>query len=110
MFNSWVSLLLLSSLRNKTQHLAPRTPRARASHPAPRLAPQPAPRASRPAPRLAQDRQPILHEDEAGRLALNPRTHQLRRNFIFNRNFLGDTHSGYAIDYDDGKWPPAPWP
>ena len=47
---------------------------------------------------------------EAGRLALNPRTHQLRRNFIFNRNFLGDTHSGYAIDYDDGKCPPAPWP
>lgn len=49
------------------------------------------------------DRQPIVHDDEAGRVALNPATHQLRKNFIFNKNWLGTTNSGYSVDYDDGS-------
>ena len=44
------------------------------------------------------DRQPVVHDDDAGDVALNPRTHQIRRNFIFNRNWLGRTNSGYSID------------
>lgn len=49
------------------------------------------------------DRQPIVHDDEAGQVALNPATHQLRKNFIFNKNWLGSTNSGYSVDYDDGS-------
>ena len=49
------------------------------------------------------DRQPIVHDDVAGEVALNPLTHQIHKNFIFNRNWLGSTNSGYSIDYDDGS-------
>ena len=49
------------------------------------------------------DRQPIVHEDTEGKTAINPAMHHLVRNFIFNRNWLGDTRSGYSIDYDDGS-------
>ena len=38
------------------------------------------------------DRQPVVHDDDAGEVALNPRTHQIRRNFIFNRN-SGNYHN-----------------
>jgi hypothetical protein len=48
---------------------------------------------------VAWDRQPVVY-DEAGSegkvQALNPQTHQIRRNFIFNRNWLGSTNSGYC--------------
>jgi hypothetical protein len=44
-----------------------------------------------------------VHDDDAGHVALNPATHELRRNFIFNRNWLGTTNSGYSVDYDDGS-------
>lgn len=38
---------------------------------------------------------------EGKSVGINPQTHQLRRNFIFNRNWLGQTSSGYSVDYDD---------
>lgn len=65
------------------------------------------------------DRQPIVHDassddhslgsadgssaDGDGRYAISPLTHQLRGNFIMNRNWLGTTRSGYCVDYDDGS-------
>lgn len=53
------------------------------------------------------DRQPIIHDSDGseggGRYAIDPTTHQLRRNFIMNTNWIGTTHSGYSIDWDDGS-------
>jgi hypothetical protein len=40
---------------------------------------------------------------EGKSVGINPQTHQLRQNFIFNRNWLGQTSSGYSVDYDDGS-------
>ena len=41
------------------------------------------------------DRQPIIRRDEeTSAFAIDPATHQLRSNFIFNTNFLGKTNSG----------------
>ena len=60
-----------------------------------RLAPRPDPH---------RDRQPIVHDATGtGELAINPAVHQIRGNFFMNRNWLGDTRSGYSIDYDDGS-------
>lgn len=47
--------------------------------------------------------EPIVHHDALGALAIDPATHQIRNNFIFNRNWLGSTNSGYSIDWDDGS-------
>lgn len=49
------------------------------------------------------DRQPIVHDDDEGNLAINPKVHHLRHNFIMNTNWLGTTKSGYSVDYDDGS-------
>lgn len=51
-----------------------------------------------------RDRQPIVHDaTDTGDIAIYPAVHQIERNFIMNRNWLGDTRSGYCIDYDDGS-------
>ena len=51
-----------------------------------------------------RDRQPIIHDaTDTGDLAIYPAVHQIRGNFFMNRNWLGDTRSGYSIDYDDGS-------
>ena len=50
------------------------------------------------------DRQPLLYTDESGNVSIVPKTHQLRRNFIFNSNFgQGGTNSGYCVDWDDAS-------
>lgn len=53
------------------------------------------------------DRQPIVHDGESGgpsgKYAIDAATHQLRRNFIMNKNWLGTTNSGYSVDWDDGS-------
>ena len=49
------------------------------------------------------DRQPIVHDGDDGNVAINPKVHMLRHNFIMNTNWLGRTNSGYSIDYDDGS-------
>ena len=40
------------------------------------------------------DRQPIVHDDDSGKPAIDPKTHQLRGNFIMNKNWIGGTNSG----------------
>ena len=56
------------------------------------------------------DRQPVIHDSDAAdtgvaaeTLQLSPHFHQLRQNFVMNRNWLGTTRSGYCVDYDDGS-------
>ena len=52
------------------------------------------------------DRQPWLYsktDQPGGELALSPGTHQLRANFIFNTNFLGQSNGMYCFDHDDGS-------
>eukprot|EP00040_Diaphanoeca_grandis_P016432 m.84756 g.84756 ORF g.84756 m.84756 type:complete len:1009 (-) comp25800_c0_seq1:252-3278(-) len=49
------------------------------------------------------DRQPIVRGDATSGYEIVPKTHHLNKNFILNINFLGVTHSGYSVDYDDGS-------
>eukprot|EP01050_Picozoa_sp_SAG11_P043996 SAG11_NODE_21147_length_431_cov_0.870482_1_plen_63_part_01 len=50
------------------------------------------------------DRQPLLYTNEGGSVSIVPKTHQLRRNLIFNSNFgEGGTNSGYCVDWDDAS-------
>lgn len=43
------------------------------------------------------DRQPIVHKDATGAIALDPATHQIRKNLIFNKNWIGGTKSKFPM-------------
>ena len=50
------------------------------------------------------DREPLLYTNESGSVSIVPKTHQLRRNLIFNSNFgEGGTNSGYCVDWDNAS-------
>ena len=53
---------------------------------------------------LGQGTTALLYTDESGSVSIVPKTHQLRRNLIFNSNFgEGGTNSGYCVDWDNAS-------